>query len=312
MIAAAAGSLQPEGPVAESMADLWWLMLALGTAVFVLFGLLLALALRRTDDGTRSPDDEGRRDTRWLVGGGVLLPLVVIGIVFAATLQAMRATPVAGTDDLVIEVIGHQWWYEIRYPDHGVVTANEIHLPVGRPVTFHLTSADVIHSFWVPRLGGKMDLLPERENTLTLQADRPGHHRSACAEFCGLQHARMAMMVVAEPQEDFDAWVRSQSRPAEEPATATAERGRELFVGADCVRCHSIAGATIATEEPGPDLTHLASRLTLGAGVLDNTPAALRDWLADPQAIKPGIDMPTPDLSDDEIDALASYLEGLE
>ncbi len=312
MTLAAGGSLQPQGPVAASMADLWWLMLVLGTIVLVLFLALLWRALARQDEGTPDPDDEDRRHGRWLVVGGVVLPVILLVVVFGATVQAMRGAPQEGPDALVIEIVGHQWWYEIRYPDHDVVTANEIHLPVGQQVTFHVRAHDVIHSFWVPALGGKIDLLPERENTMTLQADEPGRHHSLCAEFCGLQHARMGMVVVAEPQQAFDAWIADQATAAAEPAGATAERGREVFVGADCVRCHTIAGSSTADEEPGPDLTHLASRLTLGAGMLDNTPDNLRDWLADPQAIKPGVDMPTPELDDEELDALVAYLEGLE
>lgn len=306
------GSLDPQGPVAAAMADLWWLMLVLGTLVFLLFGVLLARGLRRGPNADEELADEDRRlIRRWLVGGGVVLPGVVLTVVLAATLWAMRATPAAPDDALVIEVVGHQWWWEIRYPEQGVTTANEIHMPVGRPVVFELTSADVIHSFWVPALGGKMDMLPERVNAMTLQADRPGRHRSQCAEFCGLQHARMAMIVVAEPAEDFDAWLEANREPAATPAGARAERGREVFARGDCARCHTIGGVTEGGV-PGPDLTHLASRETLAAGTLDNTAEQLRRFLADPQAVKPGIGMPVPELTDEELDDLVAYLQGLQ
>lgn len=306
------GSLDPQGPVAAAMADLWWLMLVLGTLVFLLFGVLLARGLRRSPDGEEvSADADRRLIRRWLVGGGVILPGVVLTVVLAATLWAMRATPAAPDGALVIEVVGHQWWWEIRYPEQGVTTANEIHMPVGRPVVFELTSADVIHSFWVPPLGGKMDMLPERVNTMTLQADQPGRHRSQCAEFCGLQHARMAMIVVAESPEDFDAWLEANREPAAAPVGARAERGREVFRRADCARCHTIDGVAEGGA-PGPDLTHLASRETLAAGTLDNTAEQLRRWLEDPQAVKPGIDMPVPELTDTELDDLVAYLQGLQ
>ena len=200
------------------------------------------------------------------MGGGVVLPVVVIGVMFAATLVAMRATPTtADADGLVVEVTGHQWWWEVRYPAQDVVTANEIHIPVGEPVTFRLTSADVIHSFWVPRLGGKRDLLPEDVNTLVLRADEPGRYSGDCAEFCGLQHALMGITVIAHDRAEFDAWATEQSRGAATPTGAAAVRGQEVFRGADCVRCHTFAGRWGEGDVAAPDLTHLADRLTLGA-----------------------------------------------
>ena len=308
------GAFTPDGPVAAVMADLWWLMLALGTAVFVLFGVLLWRGLRH--DPGPGPDEDGDRAgdagaRRWLVGGGVVLPVVVIGIVFAATVAAMRATPTGeDTDGMVVDVTGHRWWWQVEYPQHGITSANEIHVPTGQPVTFRLTSADVIHSFWIPALGGKMDLLPEDVNTLVLQADRPGRYDGDCAEFCGLQHARMGLTLVAHPPAEFERWVAAHADPATAPTRAAARRGQEVFMGADCARCHTIAG-TAASGDEGPDLTHLASRLTLGAGVLENTPSNLRDWIRDPQAFKPGIEMPPFDLDEDRLDDLVTYLQGL-
>lgn len=200
------GSLDPQGPVAEAIADLWWLMLALGVAVFAVFAVLLALALVRRS-GSAPPPDE-RRHQRWLLGWGVIGPTVVITVVFVATLVAMRTIPRdAPPGALVIEVTGHQFWYEVRYPEQQVTTRNELHLPVGRPVALRLTSADVIHSFWVPPLAGKTDMLPDGVNTMVVQADEPGEHQSRCAEFCGLYHADMQLTVVAEPTAAFDAWV---------------------------------------------------------------------------------------------------------
>ncbi len=206
----AAGSLDPQGPVADAIADLWWLMLGLGVAVFVVFAVLLALGLFRRPPGDA---DRGARTRvgRWIVGGGVLMPVLVLIVVFGATVYAMRVIPATPPPDaLVVEIVGHQWWYEIHYPDEGITTKDELHIPVGRPVALRLTSADVIHSFWVPALAGKMDMLPDGTNTLVLQADEPGEHRAQCAEFCGLLHARMELRVVAETAERFAAWVADQ------------------------------------------------------------------------------------------------------
>jgi cytochrome c oxidase subunit 2 len=200
------GSLDPRGPAAETIADLWWLMLGLGIAVFVIFTVVLAIGLVRRPRG-----DERRAGNRMILTGGVVLPVVVLVVVFGATVAAMRELPDDPPDDaLVIEVTGHQWWFEVTYPDLGVTTVDELHLPVGEPVALHLTSADVIHSFWVPELGGKLDMLPEDTNVLVLQADEPGEYGAPCAEFCGLEHARMRVHVVAESPEAFDAWIEEQ------------------------------------------------------------------------------------------------------
>jgi cytochrome c oxidase subunit II len=206
----AAGSFDPQGPVAEAMADLWWLMLGLGVAVFAVFAVLLGVGLFRRR-ATAEPHAGGQITARFgrsLVVGGVVAPLLVILIVFAASTRAMRWVPSSAPPDaMVIEVVGHQWWWEVRYPREGITTRNELHIPVGRTINLQLMSADVIHSFWVPELGGKMDLLPDNVNTLVLQADQPGEHSSQCAEFCGLEHANMRLRVVAEPVGQFDSWV---------------------------------------------------------------------------------------------------------
>lgn len=309
-----AGSLDPQGPAAQTIADLWWWMLGLGVAVFLIFAAALAAALFRR----RSRGDEAQgggppsRSGRWILWGGVVMPVVVLVFVLALTIRAMLATQTnVPPESLAVEIIGHQWWYEVRYPDEGVVTANELHIPVGRPIAFSLKSADVIHSFWVPELGGKMDLLPERSNTLVLQADEPGRHVSRCAEFCGLQHTRMAMEVVAEPATDFEAWVADRREAPPDPTGDTAARGREVFVNADCAGCHTIKG-TSATGREGPDLTHLAGRSTLGAGTVPNTPDQLSRWIADPHAVKNGVKMPGAELAGEEMDALLAYLATLQ
>jgi cytochrome c oxidase subunit II len=204
------GVLDPQGPVSEAMADLWWLMLGLGGAVFVAVVVVLGLGLfrRRPAAEQETGRERPERFGRWFVVGGVVAPLVILLIVFGATVRAMRLIPTtAPPEALVIEVVGHQFWWEVRYPDAGVTVRDELHLPVGRRVNLQLTSADVIHSFWVPALAGKLDLLPDRSNTLVLEADQPGVHRSRCAEFCGLEHTTMVLTVVAEPEDRFAAWV---------------------------------------------------------------------------------------------------------
>ena len=200
------------------MAGLWWLMLGLGVAVFVVFAVLLAVGLFRRSAEEREPGrTESNLVRRWIIPGGVVMPLVVLIMVFGATVAAMRSmASTAPSDALVIEIVGHQWWWEVHYPEEGITTTNEVHIPVGRPVAFQLTSADVIHSFWVPAWGGKMDLLPDGVNTLVLHADEPGEHVSQCAEFCGLQHANMRLIAVAEPAEQFASWVAEQQQTATE------------------------------------------------------------------------------------------------
>jgi cytochrome c oxidase subunit 2 len=202
------GALDPQGPVSEAMANLFWLMLGLGAVVFVAVVLVLALGLfRRRSAGEPPPDRQGSFG-RWFVVAGVVVPLVILVVVFGATVRAMRFVPTSAPPEaLVIEVVGHQFWWEVRYPTQGVTVRDELHLPVGRPVNLQLSSADVIHSFWVPELAGKIDMLPDHPTTLVLEADRPGVHQSRCAEFCGLEHTRMVLTVVAEPADRFDAWV---------------------------------------------------------------------------------------------------------
>ena len=205
------GAFDPQGPVAEAMADLWWLMLWLGTAVFVVFAALLLGGLFRRRAASASQEDRHPGATNVLVGAGVVAPLLIILVVFVASTQAMRWVPTsAPANAMVIELVAHQWWWEVHYPEQQVTLRNELHLPVGRQVNLQLTSADVIHSFWVPELGGKMDALPDGVNTLVLQADRPGEHQSRCAEFCGLEHATMRLRVVAEPPDQFASWIAEQ------------------------------------------------------------------------------------------------------
>ena len=207
---ASSGSLDPKGPAAEAIADLWWLMLGLSVAVFLVFAVALAVGLTRRPAGADASTT--RRDLdRWIVGGGVLLPLVVVLAVFAATVVTMRDLPDESENALRIEITGFQWRYEVSYPEAGVALSDELRLPVGRPVALHLKSEDVIHSFWVPELGGKLDMLPDGTNVLVLKADEPGEWGARCAEFCGLHHASMVLRVIAQDPQEFDTWLAEQA-----------------------------------------------------------------------------------------------------
>ncbi len=243
-----------------------------------------------------------------MVGGGVILPSILLTVVLVFTVDVIRATSKPAPDDaLRVEVIAHQWWWEIHYPDHAVVTANEIHLPVGRAAELTMISADVIHSLWVPALGGKMDVLPDYTTTLVLRPDETGRHRTQCAEFCGLQHALMGLIVVVESEEQFSDWAAENGAEATPPAVGAETIGQEVFFDAGCASCHAIRG-TEAVATKGPDLTHVASRETIGAAVASMTPESLRAWIIDPHTVKDGVQMPPSDLADEEIEALVTYL----
>jgi cytochrome c oxidase subunit II len=304
------GSLAPASPNARAVDELLWVMVSLGAVVFVLVITLLAYAGsgRRRSDESAGDDDEQR--SRWLViGGGVALPVVVL--VPLAVFMLVTANRVAPTDDtdLEIRVIGHQYWWEIEYPG-GVTTANELHIPARTPVRLLLETDDVIHSFWIPELGGKTDMIPGEQTVSILEADEPGRYLGQCAEFCGIQHARMRMVVIAQGPAEFDAWLRDQAAPAVEPDGDSALRGRDTFSEAGCASCHTVRG-TSADGELGPDLTHVASRSTLAAVTLPNNRGNLGGWIADPQSIKPGALMPPAPVTGPELLDLIAYLEGL-
>ncbi len=207
-------------------------------------------------------------------------------------------------------MVGHQWWWEARYPESGVITANEIHIPVGKPMSVELQSADVLHEFWVPELARKMTTVPGHPNHIWLQADKPGTYLGVCSEFCGTQHAWMRFLVVAEEGSKFEAWQRDQLRPSTVPVGDAAARGLSLFKQMTCAACHAIQGTDVVARV-GPDLTHFASRQQLGGGVEENSEANLHRWLANPQEVKPGVMMPNFKFSDQQITDLVAYLETL-
>lgn len=309
-------ALHPASRAADHISTLWWVMFALLAASFVLVMALTAIAvLRKPASAAGDAPRERRRTRRLVIGGGIVFP----GVVLLAMLFYSLGTSLAlrrPAEGLRIQVIGHQWWWEVRYPDERIVIANELYLPAGEPVTIDLLAADVIHSFWVPNLHGKIDMLPEMPTRIVLEADRPGEWRGQCAEFCGRQHAWMAFKVVALPRDEFDAWVGARQNPVppSPPDAAAAEllrRGQEIFFREACHACHAIRD-TDAVARLGPDLTHLGSRLTLGAGRVANTDDHLARWILDPQELKPGNLMPATPLAPDDLAALVAYLRSLQ
>ncbi|MFY0990382.1 cytochrome c oxidase subunit II [Halomonas sp. C05BenzN] len=306
--------LDPAGPAAQDVAWLWWGMLVAFTLIFaVVVGLWLA-AFRPREGRERSEAEQRRLGLRWILGGGILLPgVVVLGLLAFGVPAGQRLLPLPlpdGETPRVIEVIGHQWWWEVRYPDEAgeVITANHLAMPAGEPVDFHVTGADVIHAFWVPRLGGKIDMIPGRVNRIRLEADEPGVFGAQCAEFCGSQHAHMRLHVEAMAPEAFEAWLAARREPPPEPVDDHAP-ARATFAE-HCARCHRVAG--LSEGDTGPDLSDLGARATLGAGVLPMEEGAIARWLAEHQALKPGNRMPSHDHLDAEaLEALGAWLETL-
>jgi cytochrome c oxidase subunit 2 len=301
--------LDPASEAGRSIANPTWCHFVAGAIVFVGVMVALALAIRSGRAPRAHPIDERRARRLQLVAGG-LVPAAIVVVLFVVTVRAIgvySATPESDATD--IEVIGWMWWWEVRYPRLGIVSANEVHIPVGRPVRLTVRTADVIHSFWVPRLHGKLDLVPGRANTLRLDATEPGVYRGQCAEYCGLQHTRMGITVVAHDADSYATWTANEQAPAATPVDSLAARGAGVFEVA-CAACHTVRG-TLATGARGPDLTHLASRRAIGAGTLPNTREHLMAWVADAQRVKPGNAMPTMHLRDDDLRAVVAYLETL-
>lgn len=311
-------ALHAFGPQAGSIVDLWRVFLLVCTVVFVAVLVALVLALRRAprihapeppDLGTVNvPEPRLRRNVTTAVAI-VILGLLVLLVASVFTDRALARMSLK--DAVHIEVTAYQWWWNVRYIDGPVSqtfsTANEIHVPVGRPVIVTLKGGDVIHSLWVPSLAGKRDLIPGRTASITFRADHPGIYRGQCAEFCGFQHAFMAFEVHADAPADYETWRRQQQQPAAEPSDPQAQRGKMLFQSIQCAMCHAVQG-TIAQGQMAPDLTHLASRRTIAAGTLPNTPANLAAWIADPQKHKPGVNMPPNPMSGADLAALVAYL----
>jgi cytochrome c oxidase subunit 2 len=306
-------AINSAGPQAARIESLWWLMFWVCTIVFVAVMVALGIGILRGRRGDAVATSAATLTRTVAVSVGIST-VALIGLLFASVLTGRALGSLADPEALQIRITGYQWWWNIEYlnadPSLQVTTANELHLPVGRPVAIRLQSTDVIHSFWIPNLHGKTDLIPGRENVTMVRADTAGIFRGQCAEYCGVQHAHMAFTVVAESSGAFEGWLASQRKPAPDPATPEAARGRDVVEQGPCAMCHTIRG-TSAGARTAPDLTHFATRSTIGAGTAPNTRGYLAGWIADPQHLKPGNRMPPTGLSSEDLQSVIAYLETL-
>ncbi|MFP4346070.1 MAG: cytochrome c oxidase subunit II [Anaerolineales bacterium] len=301
-------ALDPAGPAAAAIADLWWVMFFTSLVVFIVVMALMIMALRRRE----RPENKDAFARRLVTFGGVVVPgLIVLGLMVYNTYITVDLEEPPAPSEVVIAVHSYQWWWSVHYPGYDFTTANEIHVPAGQPVTLTLQSDDVIHAFWVPELHGKRDMMPDQEGRIWLQADEPGTYRGQCAEFCGRQHAKMQFLVIAHSPEEFAMWAsQQQAAPSTDLDNDLIFRGQQVFLGSECVYCHTVRG-TNATGTLGPDLTTLASRQELGAGTLPNTRGHLAAWIIDAQQFKPGNLMPPMPMSGGELQEMLAYLETL-
>ena len=317
------------GPVAESQLVLFYWIFWTGLFVFLAVGgaLLYAALKFRRREGQGDPEQvhgHRRLEIAWTIAPAVVLAIVAVPTI-STIFDNANSPQTAEEGGLVVEVIGHQWWFEFKYPDHDVITAGELHIPTGEAINVKLDSIDVIHSFWVPKLAGKVDMIPNNDNSMWIRADEPGDYFGQCAEFCGVSHALMRFRVIAQPRAEFDAWLLAQAAPAIEPSDPLAVAGRDVFMSRDvlCFRCHTVKGGEetrLARGIIGPSLTHLAGRDRIAGSILENTQENLRKWLEDPCGIKPdnimcrdaevynGI---VPPLTEPQISALIAYLRNL-
>jgi cytochrome c oxidase subunit 2 len=311
---------RPAGPMSARIENLWWFIFVIAVFVFVVVWLFLmrAAAKRRVYEQLPpelhpDPAREQRYLRRVIVATAVSI-IILFAILGYAVVTGRYMYSLESKNPVSIQVYGHQWWWEVQYPNDDaslwVTTANEIHVPVGVPIVLQTGSRDVIHSFWAPNIQGKRDLIPGHSSAIWFQVDKEGTYRGQCAEFCGIQHAHMAFYLVAESPEKFQAWLSQQRKPAPDPTNDIVAHGRDVFEKGTCVMCHSVRG-TNAGSRVGPDLTHVASRISIAAGTLPNNAGSLGGWITDPQAIKPGVRMPPNPLPSEDLQALIAYLETL-
>jgi cytochrome c oxidase subunit 2 len=307
-------TLDTHSTQSNDIRTLWWWMLVVAGIIFLGAIAMLTIGwIRRSRPGLPFFGQSERVETRLVVLFGMVIPVVVlVALFFVANVYVIGKTepPKPGSTAMSVEVTGHQWWWEAHYPGTTAVTANEIHIPAATRVEVIGNTDDVIHSFWVPELNRKIDLIPGRNNRLLLDADSPGVYRGQCAEFCGLQHAHMSFEVIAQPPAQFRAWLQNMAADARPPTTPAEQAGQQDFMADQCASCHTIRG-TAAQGQIGPDLTHLASRSTIAALTLPNDAEYLPRWIRDPQHFKPGNRMPGLNLSDQDVAALVSYLRSL-
>ena len=298
--------LYPAGPAAAHIAWVWWFLFFVCTAIFLIVILLTAVAIWGPRSATRHESTLGNR---FIIFSGIVIPGFIL---LALLVVSVRSQVVLGmpSTKLTVRVTGHMWWWEVEYPELGIVTANEIHIPVGQPIRIELISADVIHSLWVPNLQGKMDLLPDKINATWMLAEEQGIYRGQCAEYCGVQHAWMGLEVIAIPPERFNQWKQGRQKHSRVTLSQSERHGFDVFFKVACHNCHAIDG-TSAVGVRGPNLTHLASRRTIGAGLLENNHGNLSGWVADPQTAKPGNLMPRTHINSTDLRSLVEYLETL-
>jgi cytochrome c oxidase subunit 2 len=301
--------LDPKGTEAHRISGIWWLMLGMASAVYIVvagFILVAAFRGRKTVEGKPT----AVRDTTFIWVGGIIVPAVILLVLAATVVSASNNLRAAEQNPLRIEIVGKRWWWAVQYPDQGFTTANEVHIPVGRPVEIGLDSDNVIHSFWVPQLGGKLDLIPGQHNVWRGKATKTGTFRGECAEYCGIQHAKMNFLVVAQTPASFDTWAVRHRHPPSEPAGQLEANGQQVFMSAPCAGCHTIRGTT-ANGTIGPDLTDVGGRHSLGANTIPNTTGYMSGWIIDSQTIKPGNLMPPMSLEPKDLQAVVAYLQSL-
>jgi len=304
-------ALDPQSPLARAIYDLGVVSGIIFALIFIIVAGGIVYAILRFRARSGEPDPKQIAGNKKVEVTWTVIPFLIVLLLFALTIQAMNRVdpPPAPLADLV--VTGHQFWWQADYAASGVTTANEIHIPTGKPLSVRLESKDVLHEFWVPKLTRKMSNVPGQLNHIWLQADKPGTYIGQCSEFCGTQHAWMRILVVAEGPAQFEQWQQTQLRPAQAPTSSAAVKGLEVFRTSTCINCHAINGVAGANSRVAPDLTHVASRRQLGAGILENTPANMRSWLKSPQHIKPGALMPDFSFTDEQLDQLNEYLSTL-
>ncbi|UWZ86676.1 cytochrome c oxidase subunit II [Occallatibacter riparius] len=322
-------TFDPHGPAAERISHLSLFMTVLFLVITAIMWLLFAIAFykRRGDLTEHAPIDTGGGEM-WIAVGGIAIPLIVLSVLFVWGLALLRAFPIHGMHGgpshammahsmkPAILIVGHQWWWEIHYlsddPSMEVTTANELHLPVGKPVNIRLETRDIMHSFWVPALHGKVDLIPGQPNYLRIEAAQPGEYQGQCAEYCGAEHARMRILAIAQTPNEYEAWLAGQRQPGNEPATEAAKAGQKIFLAGPCSMCHTVRG-TQAGGNVAPDLTHIGSRQMIAANYYRNNDAYLEAWITHAQSLKPQTQMPNlTHFTGEQLADLTAYLRQLQ
>ena len=302
--------LDAHGGESRRVSGVWWLMFSMAAVVYVVVAAFIVIAIVRGRRGTT--ERKAPKDDTFIWLGGIVAPVIILAVLAVVTVNTTEALRTASSGELRVAVVGKRWWWDVTYPDvAGVRTANEIHIPVGRTVDIELTSDNVIHSFWVPQLAGKVDTIPGQTNHLRLTAEQAGTYRGECAEYCGIEHAHMNFLVIAESPADFDRWLARRSSGAGlTPTSDLAAQGQLVFTREACAGCHAVRG-TQATSQIGPDLSDFGSRQWIGSLTVPNTLPNLEQWIVDPESVKPGTLMPPTRLSAEDVAAVAAYLEGL-